>query len=390
LIRPAKQNSQQDMNSEKNGDEAKIIDLDPESVTDHDAATSKRPEHVRSRWQDMAAAAGRPLLAAVALVAAALAGGWIYRDVLWRYIPNDQVSTLAGKADALVAENAVLKDRVVAFERLAEQLKSDIDALESAQASVSTAAKSAGDSAASLSQRVDTLAVAAQASENKLSTLAADVQRLRAAGTSGAAGGLADVRVLERLDTLEKDVASLKAGNVDGAATTALLLSRSMADLKAKVAAGTPFVEELERVTRLVPAAPGLAELAPYARAGLQDAKSLATELASLATSLPVPGELQPVRPGNDGWVAWTLEQLSDLVSIRVAGDGDWKLTAEKAAALAETGELGRAVALLKDADGIRPPGIDQWIERAEGRVAADAHVKSIEEAVLRAIAAKG
>jgi hypothetical protein len=135
LIAPPKQNSQQVMNSANKDNTAEIIDLDPASVTDHDATGPQVAESAGTRRAGLVAAAGRPLLGTAALVVAAFAGGWIYKDVLWRYVPNDQMSALATRADALAADNGALKDQVMAFERLAAQLKADVDALETAQAS---------------------------------------------------------------------------------------------------------------------------------------------------------------------------------------------------------------------------------------------------------------
>jgi hypothetical protein len=389
LIGQPKQNSQQTMNSAEKDTTAEIIDLDLSSVTDHDAPGPQASESSGTRRVSLATAAGRPILVVAALAMAAFAGGWFYKDVLWRYVPNDQMSALATRADALAADNGALKDQVMAFERLAAQLKADVDALETAQASAAAASKAASEAVAGLSTRVDGLAASAQESQDKLSGLAAEVRQLPLAATSGAAAVGPDAGVVARLEAIEKDVASLKGQKNEGAVSTALL-SQNLADLKAKIAAGSPFADELQRLTLLVPAAPGLEELAPYARAGLPDARGLAQELAALASSLPAQGELQAVAPKDDSWSGWALEKFSDLIAIRVAGTADWKKEAQAAAALAESGDLQQAVEHLKAMEGARPQGVDQWIEKAEARLAVEAELKSVEEAVLRAIAAKG
>jgi hypothetical protein len=240
-----------------------------------------------------------------------------------------------------------------------------------------------------LGARVDGLAASAQETREKLNGLVADMRQLPAAATTGMAAAGPDSGILARLEALEKDVASLKGQKDDGAASTALL-SQGLADLKAKIAAGASYADELQRLTRLVPAAPGLAELAPYASAGLPDGNGLAQELAALAASLPAQGGLQAVEPKDDSWSSWALEQLSDLITIRMADTADWKNSAQAAVALAESGDLQQAVEHLKAVEGSRPQGVDQWIEKAEARLAVESELKSVEEAVLRAIAAKG
>jgi hypothetical protein len=44
----------------------------------------------------------------------------------------------------------------------------------------------------------------------------------------------------------------------------------------------------------------------------------------------------------------------------------------------------------LTKIDGAKPGGVQQWIDRAHARLALEAALKSVEDAVLRVIAAKG
>jgi hypothetical protein len=94
--------------------------------------------------------------------------------------------------------------------------------------------------------------------------------------------------------------------------------------------------------------------------------------------------------PKDDSWTGWALDQLSDLITIRVAGTADWKRAAEQSAAFAESGDLQQAIGTLEEMEGAKPQGIEQWLEKAKARLAIEAQIKSVEETVLRAIAAKG
>ena len=388
MIRQAKQNSQQGMNSKDNNDAPEIIDLDPASVTDHDKIT----DSTQNPWAAPAwlrpSARSPAVIAVAALAIGIVAGSWAYRDYLWRYLPNAEVSAIATRTEALTSDTTALKEKIASIEMLAAQLKDDIDADEANAAAATSAAKSASESVANLDARVNEVSTLAQDTSAKLNALSADMQKLAGGGSATQAPSL-PADFLQRLEVLEKDVASLKAQKNEGSADT-VLLSQSLADLKAKIAAGTPFSDELERLNRLVPAAPGLAELAPFAGAGIPDAQGLAQELSSLAAALPAEGELQAVAPQDDSWTGWALDQLSDLITIRVAGTADWKRAAEQSTAYAESGDLQQAIDTLEEMEGAKPQGIEQWLEKTKARLAIEAQIKSVEEAVLRAIAAKG
>ena len=63
---------------------------------------------------------------------------------------------------------------------------------------------------------------------------------------------------------------------------------------------------------------------------------------------------------------------------------------AEKAAGLAEAGDLTQAIALIDAAEGAKPTDLVQWRDRAAARLALEAAVGQVAEAVLRQIAAQG
>lgn len=363
-----------------------IIDLDPASVTDHDKPAKSAGAEASTARSPFSAS---PVIVGVtALVIGAIAGGWAYRDYLWHYLPNVEVTELIRRTEGLATDNATLKEQVASLQQLSAQLKADIDANETIMASANATAKSAASAITDLSTRVDGIATTVADTTNRINTLATDLQN-QPATVDGTAPAAVPADLLQRLEALEKDVASLKVQKDTGAADTALL-SQGLADLKAKIAAGAPFKDELDRLARLVPAAPGLAELAPYAPAGIPDSRLLAKQLSELAASLPTAGELQPVTPKDDSWTGWVLDTLSDLVTVRIAGASDWRRGAEAAAAFAESGDLQQAIDHLGGIEGPRPPGIEQWLEAANARLAVDGQISSVEAAVLRAIAAKG
>lgn len=227
-----------------------------------------------------------------------------------------------------------------------------------------------------------------------MAALRQDLDALRQAASSGAAGGgavdsSALVALGQRVDALEKDLASLKAGagKNEGAAGTAAL-SQALSDLKAKVAAGVAYNAEYERIARMVPAAPGLDVLALNADAGLPDAAGLAAELRAAIPALPQPAA--PAATATDGYFDWAWDMLSGVVTIRDIGEANWPQVAEKAAALAESGDLAQAIDVIDQTEGTKPAALATWRDRAAGRLALLKALDETNEAVLRQIAAQG
>jgi hypothetical protein len=362
-----------------------IIDLDPEAVTDHDKPSVGSDTPKRAPMAGMS----RPLLFGVALLAAALAGGWLYKDYLWRYLPSDDVSALVARTKALEDGNTAMREQVATLERLAAQLKADIDSGEVAMSGAASSAKAASDSVASLSGRVDAVGTALDDLSKRHADLAARLAATPAAGGGSSGTAVIPDDILNRLVALEKDVASLKGAGESGAADTALL-SQSLSDLKAKIGAGAAYGDELARLERLVPAAPGLDVLKRHAATGLPDTMGLARELSELAPTLPTAGELAPPVAADDSWAGWALDKLSGLVTIRVAGATDWKRVAEAAAALAGANDLPQAVEHVGAAEGTRPASLQRWLDRASQRLDLEDKLKAVDDAVLRVIAAKG
>ncbi len=377
------------MTTEKdmNAPEAKIIDLDPDQVIDVDAPPQTQKASPKPQRRGMAL----PLLGLGAVLLGALGGGWLYRDVLSTYLPSDEMARVIAKADALETGNSGLREQLANLDKLTGQFKTDIDALETTLNTTQSDAKSAGDVARGLSGRVDDTDKALGDLRAAQATLKDAIAKLQvapatASGTPQAPLDLSAITL--RLDALEKDMASLKSNPATGGADTAAL-GQALSDLKAKFASGTPFAEELSRVQRMAPAAPGLDDLSRHAATGLPDVPALAASLKSIAAGLK-PSTESAVAAEDDSWMGWATGMLNDIVTIRNAGDADWVKTAEAAAAFAESGDLSQAISHVAEAEGAKPPALQQWLEKAQARVALESTVSGVEAAVLRMLAAKG
>lgn len=355
-----------------------IIDLDADQVIDHDEpsaiadkAPSALPKNRSRNW----------LYGAAALAVAAIGGGWVYKDVLSSYFPPDHVQLLSEKVIALESKNTALRDQLSAVEKLATQLTSDMDALEAKEQALSSLAEA--------SQKIDSDAAAKlQQVEKNLADTKQAMADLASRPLLGATGVAVDASLLRRMTELEKDVAALKVKPAEPVDNTAAL-SQNLSDLKAKIAAGTGYRDEYDRIQRMVPAAAGLDVLAEHASLGLPDAKGLGVELKTLIADLPKPIVPGPV-PESEGWWASLYESLSDLITIKVKGDVDWPTTASAAVAFADSGDLVQAIDHLNAVEAAKPAGIQQWLERAQARLSVEKAAQSVEEAVLRVIAAKG
>ena len=373
------------MIKKKDTDSDTIIDLDADQVIEHDYTQAETPV---SPTPDKAKSSKRGwLLGAVGLLAAAVAGGWVYKDVLSVYLPSDQVKLLSEKLASIETQNGELKAQVAGLDKLSAQLKNDLDALEAKETTLSGMAeevqKSQGAAAQKLTELEQSLAEAKQA----LADIAArPAPVVNAAGTPVAAPELGALQ--QRISTLEKDVASLKVKPAEPVDNT-VALSQSLSDLKAKVASGVGYRTEFERIQRMVPAAAGLDVLQQHAALGIPDAKGLASELTGLIATLPKPIIPGPV-PESEGWWAGIYRSLSDLIVIRVEGDVDWPSAASAAAAFADAGDLPQAIEHLNKIEAAKPTGIQQWLDRAQARLSVDQALQAVEEAVLRVIAAKG
>jgi hypothetical protein len=325
--------------------------------------------------------------AAMALLAGALAGGWLYKDVLSVYLPSDQVKALADKVAVLDASNGALREQLSNVDKLAAQLKSDVDTMEAKDAELAGLAETNQKSQSTTNDKLASLETALGDTKKTVADLAARPV-VNSEGTTQPVDAGVLTALQQRIENLEKDVASLKVKPAESADNRAEL-SQGLSDLKAKIAAGTGYRDEYERINRMVPAATGLDVLQQHAALGLPDAKGLSGELRALIGGLPKPIVPGPV-PESQSWWSGIYESLSDLITIKIEGDVDWPSAASAAAALADSGDLPQAIEQLSKIEGEKPVGIQQWLDRANARLALEAALKSVEASVLRVIAAKG
>lgn len=323
-----------------------------------------------------------------ALILGVIGGGFLYRGALTDYFPTNAMKAMEARVINLESANKDLAARLDAAAQSAEGLTSRIAGLEEQL-------KSATAPLADLAGRVDGIDQRVASAEQALAAAKDDLDQFRkslSAGTGTATTGApvdnaALAALGQRIDALEKDVASLKSTKGGGDASATAALSQALADLKAKIAAGTGFAEEYDRIARMVPAAPGLDVIGSFARDGLPDAKGLAAELRAAIPALP-----QPEAPAEEAGSYWDsfVSAVSGIITIREIGEANWPGLAERAAAFAEAGDLPQAIAAIDGAEGAKPGGLSQWRERAAGRLKLEAALAQVSDAVLRQIAALG
>jgi hypothetical protein len=378
-----------------------VIDLEAEDITPDRAkrdeaephmetGTSGEAETVPPRPSSPVRHSSRTTLPwiALALVLGLIAGGWLYRDVLAAYLPPNQMLVMQQRLDALEARNKTLNDQLAAVAQASDVSGQSVSGL--VEKLKSFEASNAGQT-----KRIESVEALAAAAEDGVKKAEANIASLRksissigttSSGNGGPVDNAALVALGQRIDTLEKDVASLKANSGEGSkASITAALSQALADLKAKVAAGAPYSAEYDRLSRMVPAAAGLEVLGAHAQAGIPSPQGLAAELRAAIPALPKPSE--PAPAGDSYWDT-LLSSLSGIVTIRNIGEADWPQVAEKAAALADSGDIEQAIAVIGAAEGTKPQALSQWSDKAAARLKLEAAASEVGEAVIRQITA--
>jgi hypothetical protein len=354
-----------------------FIDIEPENIVEQKApeATPIAPVVRRKGAKTFG-------LAAAALIAAGLAGSWIYRDLLANYFPSDQVQALASRVDGLETTNKSLSTKLDAVVGLTDEMKSQLSAAQSAANNADKLASGANADASAVKTSIGELKLALSKANTSIDEL-----RTRTASGGTAAPASDSTELISRVDNLEKEVAGLKSAGTSAKPDMALL-SQSLADLKAKISAGTSFSDELQRIQRLVPAADGLDVLSISAAHGLPNAQGLSEELKAISQSLPEAEVVADVK--DDSWWAAASNMISDLVTIKSIGASDWRGLATQSAELAQQGNLAKAVEALEHGEGPLPVELQKWHDRAAERIGLEAALEKTSGAVLREIAAKG
>jgi predicted nucleic acid-binding Zn-ribbon protein len=312
-------------------------------------------------------------------------GGWLYRDVLAQYFPDNQITALSQRVDAMQAENTSAQTAVANVNALAQKLSTNIESLEAASQQLKSELDALKLTATGATEKQ---AAAEQSLAEMSSSIASLKQTLSTiSSTTGSASPVdqqALVTLSGRVDVLEKDFGALKSQK--SAAPDMTVLSQSLADMKAKIATGASFATELDRVQRMVPAAEGLDVLARNEQ-GLPNAQGLAAELKAAIPTLPA--STAPASTEDDGYWSRFSNFVSGLITIRDAAEKDWPKFAESLVATAETGNLADAITAVDEIDGSKPGAIAQFRDRAAARVALEAALTKTSEAITREITAR-
>jgi hypothetical protein len=364
------------MNTEDPESPAKpqVIDLNAEDViVDNDDATAELPPPPPSKKS----LHFLPWVIAALVVGIAI-GAWAYKDLLSSYLPNNELVAAQSRIDTLEAQTKTLSEQLAAISGTSDQLKTQVG-------SFTTDIQGIADKAASYESRIAAAEAAATATKAEIAKLKSNPAPTSTAPVDGSALAV----LASRLDALEKDVASLKSAGVPtDQSQAAATLSQSLADLKAKIASGVSYQDELDRVSRMVPAAAGLETLSANASEGLPTAQGLAKELTDLIPILPKP-EIDVIDP-NGSYTDGFWKMLKGLITIRRIGEADWPSLAAQCAALADSGDLAQAIEKIDRAEGTKPSAISGWRDRAAARIALEAAIEETSKAVLRQITSMG
>lgn len=357
----------------QNDSTSDIIDIDPDQVIDDNVADA--PAKPKRRYGTYGAGVA-------ALVMSAVAGAWLYRDVLATYLPSDQLHAMAARVDAVELANKQTAQKLDAVVGLTDEIKSQLGAAqaaaEDARKLASNAKADTGDSKAKLAALEKSLGLASAAVDELKGKVSSGTTTIVSGDTSG---------LTVRVDKLEKDFMSLKDLNAS-AKVQSSQLSQSYADLKAKIAAGSNYQTELESIGAIIPAAEGLDVLGPDAAKGILTPQALSESLKNFAATAVKTAEA-PVEK-DDSWWWKTAGLFSGLITIRNTGVVDWAQLALQGNDLMQNGQLADAVKLLEQHLDTMPQALQDWRIAANKRIAADLALDQLGRAVARQITARG
>ncbi|NJM30570.1 MAG: hypothetical protein HC855_11105 [Rhizobiales bacterium] len=354
--------------------EAETVIVEPEAAVDEPVPPP--PPLVRKKRSTT----GYWLLAA--LLAGAVGGGWLYRDYLSAYLPTSVTADLTNRIAILEAQVKTQNDQLSGVATASSDSQTKAAAAESLARDAASQLQSALENTKSTGERFRKL-------ESDLASARTAIEALQKIPPPSSSGGTAppDSAALSaltgRVETLEKELASLRSAKASPAAMDTAALSQAAADLKAKFAAGAAYKAELDRVARIVPAAAGLDQLGSYSESGIPDAAGLATELRALIPSLPKPDAGDESAVSEGFWSA-----LGSIVTVRKVGDVDWQAVAASAAILARENKLAESISVIDIAEGAKPAGLMQWRDRAAARLHLEAAAAEFSAAIERQLAA--
>lgn len=358
-------------------------------------------------------------------LAAGLLGGLIGVIGLafaWHLLPagNDASAALAGleqrlaKLESAPAPSpapdtgalAQLDARIKALESRPAETPPDISGLADRLAQLEQAMKALTDAANSGGSVTDAAAIAKQIGEAEqrieadlYKALAAaeatnaktlqemqasidDVKAKLAALASTGTGESSDLTALTaRVAKLEAEIDKGLAGTKSAAAAIAF------ANLRAAVAQGRPYATELATITSLVPDPGDLGPLPAYAEKGIPTVAELTRSFAAsrdraLAAASP---------PPSGSFLDRLLASASSLIKIKrvdeaATGDAPSAVLA-RAEALLDKGDLGGALKQLATLQGAPRDAFTAWLDDANARASADDVMQRLEAALLASAA---
>jgi hypothetical protein len=348
-----------------------IIDIEPQVIADEptDIKQARPKRGLRN--------AGIGVLLALLC---ATAGGWIYRQTLSNYFPNDQVAALSARLDGVEAINKDSAKRVDAVIALTDELKSKLSA-------ALAAAEKSQKIASTLQGQSDGMTNDLSTLKQNLATAQSGLDEIKTKLANGVGGSATvDPALAARIATLEKNLAAQGAAPIAPKLDIATL-ANALNNMKVKIDEGQGFQFDFDIVKKLAPMAEGLDVLGSAAQMGASNGKQLAAEIESVVAKLPK-AEIQPTAP--EGWMDKIGSYFSGLVSVKPLGASEINTAAQKAAAFAASGDLPQALDVLDMSEAALTPDLQRWHEKVALRIAIEQAIEKTSTAVNRMIAAKG
>jgi hypothetical protein len=305
--------------------------------------------------------------------------------------PAPDTKTLA----ALEARVKALESRPIETPPDIAGLTDRVTQLESAMKTLADAAKNGGsvtDAAAitrqitEAEQRIQAnldkaLADQQEANAKTLQTMQASIDDAKAKIAALAEAGPGDQSALAaltgRVAKLEAEINKGMAGTKSAAAAIAF------ANLSSAVAEGRPYATELATIKSFVPDPGDLGPLPAYADKGIPTVLELtrsfaASRDAALAAAAPTP---------SGSLIDRLLASASTLVKLKrvdeaATGDSASAVLA-RAEALLDKGDLAAAVKQIETLDGAPREAFKAWLDDAQARLAADAVLQRLEATLL-------
>ncbi|PWC34115.1 mitofilin family membrane protein [Azospirillum sp. TSO35-2] len=298
--------------------------------------------------------------------------------------PSSSSAPAAAPADpALRAQIQQLTDRIGKLEQRP-----------AAQAAAQPANGNAEAAVAALTQRIDALekrpaATADTGAESARKELADRIAGLEQKLTAVSGNSQAAQALRGDVDQLKQQLSGVSQAveQRQDAAASAQALVLAAGQLRATLANGQPFQQDLQAVRALGIADAGVTQpldaVAPYAAKGIPTRAQLTDRFQ------PLTGEIvrAEVRGEGNSWIDSAVGKLSTLVTVRREGGGVVGTTADAIVARAEaalnSGNLAKAVEELSALQGPAAQVAAPWLADAKARLAADQAARQLNDRAI-------